>query len=99
MIEDGTFAIEEFNDELGALMINRESSEFYSGKQGNFYMFSFEDFEASSGLKLHGEFGFSLENNGEINKLIFNEFYLNEYLLNGIGSELYIVNQELVLLE
>ena len=98
-IEDGSSAIEEFNEELGALILEGESNEFYSGKQGDFYMFKFQDFETSSGLIFHGEFGFSLENNGEINKLIFNEFYLNEYLLNGIGSELYILNEELVLLE
>ncbi|MGB0836545.1 MAG: hypothetical protein ACPGRE_00475 [Flavobacteriaceae bacterium] len=98
-IEDGTSAIEEFNEQLEALILERESNEFYSGKQGDFHMFKFQDFETSSGLIFHGEFGFSLENNGEINKLIFNEFYLNEYLLNGIGSELYILNEELVLLE
>ena len=98
-IEDGSSAIEEFNEELGALILEGESNEFYSGKQGDFYMFKFQDFETSSGLFFDGEFGFSLGNNGEINKLLFNEFYLNEYLLNGIGSELYILNEELVLLE
>lgn len=98
-IENGTVSIENFNEEVGALVIERDSNEFYMGQLGNFHMFSFENLETSGGLNFDGVFGFSLKENGEIDQLKFEDFYLNEFLLNGVGSELYVLNEELVLLE